>query len=150
MPDYTADESLVAPDGDAVFGSKIYSNNPDTPKLITHNAMTSWRFWWTAPPAGTGPLTVYVSAVDGNGGNGSAANDQDPYDDDTVSASFFFQESNAAVDNAAHAGCGVGGAATSVAAWWALVLLVGGLASRRALAWARWRKRPSSSNTAPR
>jgi hypothetical protein len=158
MPDYTADESLVAPDGDAVFGSKIYSTDPNNPKLIINNDATSWRFWWTAPKAGTGPLTVYVAGVDGNGGNGTVANDQDPYGDDTVSANFFLQESNAGVDNAAHAGCSVGGAgaaaAGSPAAWWCLVaLLFGrGLARRRALAFLRCPPNalPSSSNIAPR
>lgn len=154
-PDYTADQSVVAPDGDAVFGSKIYSSDPNNAKEIENNGATSWRFWWTAPKAGTGALTVYVAAVDGNGGAGNAANDQDPYGDDTVSANFFLQEANVAVDNAAHAGCSVAAtrAAAPAAAWWALVaLLVGrGLVRRRALALTRCRNvPPSSSSIAPR
>lgn len=154
MPDYTKDQTLVQPDTfDAVFGSKVYSADPNTPKLITGNGMTSWRFWWTAPKAGTGPLTVYVAAVDGNGGAGTVANDQDPYGDDTVSASFFLQESNASVDNQAHAGCGVGGgrAATTPASWLLLLFALGGLGWRRALTFARWRgQSQSSSNIARR
>lgn len=104
-PDYTVDQALVAPDGDAVFGAKVYSADPSMPKLITRNGATNWRFWWTAPKAGTGALTVYVAAVDGNGGAGTVANDQDPYNDDTVAASFFLQEANVPVHNAASAAC---------------------------------------------
>ncbi len=146
-PDPTSDESLVAPDGDAVFGSRIYSSDPATPKLITRNDMTAWRFWWTAPKAGTGPLTVYVAAVDGNGGSGSAANDQDPYSDDTVAASFSLQEAGAPVDNAAHAGCSSDGRAPSPAPPALLLLALAGLAAIGTLRWVRCRiRRPSSSS----
>jgi hypothetical protein len=105
MPDYTADQTLVAPDGDAIFGEKVYSTDPNMPKAVPKNGANSWTFYWTAPPAGTGPLTVYVAAVDGNGGAGSAANDQDPYGDDTVSASFFLREADVPVHNNASAAC---------------------------------------------
>src|SRR5262249_50500826 len=96
MPDYTRDATVVAPDGDAIFGEKIYGD-PANPKTVTDNGANAWRFYWTAPKAGTGPLTVYVAAVDGNGGAGTKDNDQDPYNDDTVSASFFLQEVNVPV-----------------------------------------------------
>jgi hypothetical protein len=107
MADVTRDEAVVAPDGDAVFGNRMFSSDPDAPKTVQRNGAASWRFFWTAPKAGTGPLTVYVAAVDGNGGAGTAANDQDPYDDDTVAANFYFQEANAAARSGAAAGCSV-------------------------------------------
>jgi hypothetical protein len=103
--DFTSDQALVAPDGDAVFDAKVYSADPNMPKLVTRNGADTWRFFWTAPKAGTGPLTVYVTAVDGDGGAGTVANDQDPYGDDTVSASFFLQEAGAPVHDRAAAGC---------------------------------------------
>jgi hypothetical protein len=103
--DFTRDQALVAPGGDAVFDAKVYSADPNMPKLVTRNGATGWHFFWTAPKAGTGPLTVYVSAVDGNGGAGTVANDQDPFDDDTVAANFFLQEANAPVHDRASAGC---------------------------------------------
>jgi len=132
MPDYTADQALVAPDNDAVFDAKIYSSDPNQPKLVTRNDATSWSFWWTAPKAGSGPLTVYVAAVDGNGGAGTVANDQDPYNDDTVSANFFLQESGAPVHNSASAGCSAGGGvAPRALGWLAAPLLLVGLALRR-------------------
>lgn len=106
-PDFTADQALIAPDGDAVFDAKVYSGDPMMPKLITRNGATDWRFFWTAPKAGSGALTVYVSAVDGNGGAGTAVDDQDPYGDDTVSASFFLQEASAPVHNSASASCSI-------------------------------------------
>jgi hypothetical protein len=31
--------------------------------------ITAWSFTWTAPPAGTGPVTLYACVVDGNGAN---------------------------------------------------------------------------------
>jgi hypothetical protein len=125
--DYTVDQTLVAPDGDAVFGSKIYSADPNMPKLVTNNDATAWRFWWTAPKAGSGALTVYVASVDGNGGAGTIANDQDPYDDDTVSANFFLQEASAPVKNSASAGCSAAPGASPAPAPWLLlpVLLLG-------------------------
>jgi MYXO-CTERM domain-containing protein len=129
--DFTADEALVAPDGDAVFDAKVYSADPNMPKLVMRNGADAWRFWWTAPKAGTGPLTVYVAAVDGNGGAGTVANDQDPYDDDTVTASFFLQEAGVPVKNSASAGCSVGSSASPASAWWLLVAALG-LLRRRA------------------
>ncbi|MDB4971087.1 MAG: hypothetical protein JWN44_6776 [Myxococcales bacterium] len=102
-----ADESFVAPGGDAVFSNRVRSPNPDTPKLLLRNGATRWHLWWTAPRAGTGPVTVYVAAVDGNGGDGTAAVDQDPYGDDTVQGNFYLQEAGDAVRNRASAGCAV-------------------------------------------
>jgi hypothetical protein len=124
--DYTADQALVAPGGDAVFGAKVYSADPNMPKLITRNGASAWRFFWTAPKAGTGPLTVYVAAVDGNGGAGTIANDQDPYGDDTVAANFFVQEANVPIRNYASATCALGRGAVAGAftSMWELVLLV--------------------------
>ena len=124
MPDFTADQALVAPDGDAVFDAKVYSADPSMPKLVTRNGADAWRFWWTAPKAGTGALTVYIAAVDGNGGAGTIANDQDPYGDDTVAANFFLQEAGAAVTNSASAGCSVAPVAATAAAPWPLLPLL--------------------------
>ena len=130
-PDYTSDQALVAPDGDAVFDGKVYSSDPSMPKLITRNDALSWRFFWTAPKAGTGALTVYVAAVDGNGGAGTAVNDQDPYNDDTVSANFFLQESGAPVHDTASAGCSVAAGGAARAPAWLLAAVVLALALRR-------------------
>ncbi|MCU1280573.1 MAG: hypothetical protein JWM53_4119, partial [bacterium] len=130
MADFTADQTLVAPDGDAVFHAKIYSSDPNMPKLIMRNGADSWHFWWTAPKAGTGPLTVYIAGVDGNGGAGTIVNDEDPYNDDTVAANFFLQEAGAPVHNAASAGCNVTRAGATHPAW-LLVIVVLLLARRR-------------------
>lgn len=138
MPDYTSDQTLVAPGGDAIFDAKVYLNtmDPNLAKTITSNGATSWSFYWTAPKAGTGALTVYVGAVDGNGGGGDAINDQDPYNDDTVSANFFLQESGAPVNRSASAGCavgsGAGGAPLALAVPLALFACGASLLRRRA------------------
>jgi MYXO-CTERM domain-containing protein len=119
MPDTTADQALVAPGGDAVFDSKVYasSTDPALSKTIVRNGAVEWKFYWTAPKANTGALTVYVAAVDGNGGAGTATNDQDPYNDDTVAANFFLQESGAPVHNSANAGCSIARADAPAPAW---------------------------------
>ena len=104
MPNPAGDEVVVAPDGDAVFANRQHSTT--TPKTIPKNDPVSWHLWWTAPQAGTGPVTLYVAAVDGNGGSGTAASDQDPYGDDTVRATIAIQERGAIVPAGAQAGCG--------------------------------------------
>jgi hypothetical protein len=121
-PTPEADQSVVAPDGDAVFANRARSSDPNRPKLILRNDPRSWDLWWTAPKAGSGPLTIYVAAVDGNGGDGSAANDQDPYGDDTVQANFFIQERNAPVGNRASAACSVAPHADASPGWMLLLL----------------------------
>ena len=69
---------------------------------------------------------MYVAAVDGNGGAGTTANDEDPYDDDTVSANFFLQEANVPVKNDAAAGCSLAPGAGAPSLFWlcATLLLV--------------------------
>ncbi len=60
----------------------------DDGTAITHNgahmAMTHWDFCWTAPSAGTGTLTAYITAVDGNGGTGGEAFPTDTIGDDVA------------------------------------------------------------------
>lgn len=36
-----------------------------------HSGMTTWDLCWTAPAAGVGVITAYVTEVDGNGGDGT-------------------------------------------------------------------------------
>jgi hypothetical protein len=145
-PDFTSDESLVAPDGDAIFSDRVYSADPNTPKLVERNGATKWHLYWTAPAAHTGPLTIYIAAVDGNGGSGTAANDQDPFGDDTVQANFFVQEAGAPAGSAASAGCGVAPAAAR-SRWLLVVLVFAALGARRSsLRWRsslRRRRRPT-------
>ncbi len=128
-----SEESIVAPAGDAVFGNRPV--DPNTPRLELRNGPTSWHVWWTAPNAGSGPVTIYVSAVDGNGGNGTPDVDQDPYGDDVVSASFFIQEAGAAVPTGAQASCAVV-ARPAARGRWPLGLAVAALA----LLWLRRRR----------
>ncbi len=105
-PNFTSDEVMVAPDGDAVFAQRQYSDA--SLQMVRRNDATDWHLWWTAPPAGAGALTIFVAAVDGNGGSGTVANDQDPYGDDTVQASFTIREGGAPAPPGTHAGCDVG------------------------------------------
>jgi len=130
------DEVIVAPDGDAVFARRQHSSAQ--PHVVLRNDPTSWHLWWTAPAAGTGAVTVYVAAVDGNGGDGTAKNDQDPYGDDTVQAQFTLREAGAAPPPGTSAGCDVSaGAATTPALWLPLVF---GFARR----WRLFRRRNGS------
>jgi hypothetical protein len=147
-PDFTVDQTLIAaPDGSAVFESKVYSSDPNLPKTVTRNGAADWKFYWIAPKAGTGALTVYVAAVDGNGGAGNAMNDQDPYNDDTVGANFFLQEAGTTVHNAASASCSISPARALVPSSRGVWLLFA-LLFVSARAWAR-RPRRSPRRAAP-
>jgi hypothetical protein len=97
------DETVLSPDNDAVFGNRTHQ--AANPRVVAPNDPTTWHLWWSAPAAGSGPVTIYVAAVDGNGGDGTAASDQDTIGDDTVQASFFIQEAGASVPVGATAGC---------------------------------------------
>ena len=139
QPDSSVDETIVAPDGDAVFAERQHP--AVNPGQVLRNDPTDWHLWWTAPPAGSGALTVYVAAVDGNGGSGTVDNDQDPYNDDTVQASFTLKEQGTASAPATTAGCAVPGPGASLDALFAVAAAL--LLSRRR-AWASASARRSS------
>jgi MYXO-CTERM domain-containing protein len=117
-----SDEVVVAPDGDAVFGNRTH--DPVMTKVVARNDPTTWHLWWTAPQSGTGPVTIYVAVVDGNGGSGTAESDQDPYGDDTVQASVFVRESGGQLPSGATAGCGVAPSSGAGSAWPLAALLL--------------------------
>jgi MYXO-CTERM domain-containing protein len=101
-PNANVDEVVVAPGGDAVFANQPHSTT--TTYEVLHNDPTSWHLWWTAPGP-SGPLTLYAAAVDGNGGAGTVADDQDPYGDDTVGLSVSLKQAGSSTQLGAHAGC---------------------------------------------
>ena len=130
MPDNTLDEITVAPDGDAVFGNRQHSSTAGMTKTVVRNGPLRWHLWWTAPKAGTGPLTLYVAGVDGNGGAGTTLDDQDPLGDDTVQAAVPIREAGGTGQISPAAGCAVaqargGGEGTTVVV--VLVVAVVGL-----------------------
>jgi hypothetical protein len=43
---------------------------------------TSWSFRWTAPERRSGPITIYIGAVDGNAANATTGTLTDPWGDD--------------------------------------------------------------------
>lgn len=112
-PDPANDEILVAPDGDAVFANRAHSTASGQSQVVVRNDPTRWHLWWTAPQAGSGPVTLYVAAVDGNGGSGQADNDQDPYGDDTVDAQIFIPEAGNPAPPGVSAGCALSGRAAA-------------------------------------
>ena len=105
--DLNADEVAIAPGGDAVFANHAHSVS--MPYQHARNDEVTWHFWWTAPAPGRGPLTVHVAAVDGNGGSGTASNDQDPYGDDTVHAAITIDQRDAQGGLEGSAGCAIAG-----------------------------------------
>jgi hypothetical protein len=68
-----------------VIGADAYILKDGTAAIYSgvHSGTTSWDVCWTAPASGAGTLTAYVTAVDGNGGSGSAF-PNDPYGDDVA------------------------------------------------------------------
>lgn len=73
----------------------LYSGYPAT--IVTTGTkpnVTEWKFTWTAPAAGSGPVTMYVAGVDGNGANsGGGKTLTDPLNDDVFVANVAFAES---------------------------------------------------------
>lgn len=72
----------------------------------------SWSFTWTAPPAGTGPVTMYLGLVDGNGADSPPTQTlTDPLGDDVVMASLVLSDGSTASLE------GRGGASSDSPAW---------------------------------
>ncbi len=94
-----------------------------------HHARTSWDFCWTAPAAGVGLLTVYLSVVDGNGGRGTMAFPADTVGDDVTSGAVPLPELGAAPPDTQSGGCAVADQDGGVVL--ALVIIVLGYACRR-------------------
>jgi hypothetical protein len=128
-PSPSSDETVVGPDGDVVFANRPH--DPASPKTVLRNGATTWHLWWTAPPAGSGPATFYVAVVDGDGAAGTAGDDQDPINDDTVQASVPVQEAGGAPPANASAGCSLGARGLPPAAGGVVVALVAALWLRR-------------------
>lgn len=76
------------------------------------NGATRWRFYWTAPTAGTGPVTFHAGVVDGNGGHGIMEIPQDIDGDDAVEAHVTVGEVGNPPINAS-TGCAASGRARS-------------------------------------
>ena len=73
-----------------------------------HHGQTKWDLCWTAPGAGTGVITAYLSAVDGNGGNGTDAYYADTINDDVASGAVPIGEAGGAPPMQS-GGCSAGG-----------------------------------------
>jgi hypothetical protein len=86
-------ETYVLAAGDAVVHSGY------------HHGLDAWGFCWTAPPAGSGPLTLFAAVVDGNGGSGTADNPSDTTGDDVASGSVPLAERGGVVPEAQSGGC---------------------------------------------
>ena len=96
-----------------------------------HHGRIRWTLCWIAPPAGTGPLTAYVSAVDGNGGDGTPDNPNDMTGDDVFTGAVPMLERGGDLPDPTFGGCSAGGASTGAGALAVLALLVIGVRRRR-------------------
>jgi hypothetical protein len=70
-----------------------------------HHGLTSWTFCWTAPDTGTGPVTIYVAAVDGNGGEATTDVPDDTVGDDVVTGALPLLEEGGAPPPPQTGGC---------------------------------------------
>jgi Synergist-CTERM protein sorting domain-containing protein len=102
---------------------------------VTHNGLhhgqLAWNFCWTAPAAGAGLLTAYLSVVDGNGGLGTEAFPYDVVNDDVMSGAVPIVEAGAPPPFGDSGGCAAAGHDGSVL----LVLLALPLVVRRRRTW---------------
>ncbi len=103
---------------------------------VTHagaaSDQTYWDLCWTAPDRGTGPLVTYVTAVDGGGGDGTAAFADDTINDDTFQGQLPLAERGGRSARVQTGGCSAAHAGSSLAAIAVLVLLA---ALTRRLRW---------------
>jgi hypothetical protein len=73
-----------------------------------HASVTSWDLCWTAPAAGTGTITAFLSAVDGNGGDGTQDFTANTTGDDVATGQVPLAEAGAPA-SAQTGGCAAGG-----------------------------------------
>ncbi len=92
-----------------------------------HHGRTAWDFCWTAPKAGTGPVTVWIAAVDGNAGDGTANFPNNTTGDDVFAGSVPLIEKGGMQPIPEGGGCSAGGAASLGAA----LLVLAAIALRR-------------------
>ncbi|MBI2896515.1 MAG: hypothetical protein HYY06_23355 [Deltaproteobacteria bacterium] len=92
------------------------------------SSQAAWTFDWIAPPAGSGSVTLYLAAVDGDGAAGSGS---DLYRDDVAVASLALSEAGSSGPNVRPtatfeaSGCRTaGGSGASFAPVWLLVALL--------------------------
>lgn len=94
-----------------------------------HHGQVAWDLCWTAPPAGTGPLTAYLAIVDGDGGsgpphNGSMSWPADTINDDVTSGAVPLGESGGAPPPSQAGGCNAGGGEVGIFVAFALLVLI--------------------------
>jgi hypothetical protein len=88
-----------------------------------HHGVGRWDLCWTAPGSGTGPVSIYVAAVDGGGGDGTMANPNDNINDDVFSAVLPLGERGGAAPPGEGGGCAAGGDSRGAGLAAALLLL---------------------------
>jgi uncharacterized protein (TIGR03382 family) len=91
-----------------------------------HDAQVAWDVCWTAPPAGTGTVTAFVAAVDGNGGDGTINFPNDTIGDDVAAGQVPIAEAGATAVQTQGGGCNAGGDAGAI-----IAVAVAWLARRR-------------------
>ena len=95
---------------------------------------TAWDLCWTAPGAGASTITAYITAVDGNGGDGTANFPNDPTGDDVASGSVAFAEMGAPILSTQTGGCDAGDASGGDAGLVVAIAIALVVARRRRLA----------------
>jgi hypothetical protein len=113
-------DAYVLGDGSAVASAGVGSH-----------ARTSWEFCWVAPKAGRGPLTLYVGAVDGNGGDGTFDNPSDTEGDDVFVAALPLDERAGGGVATENGSCAIAAGGGRAPGWPALLLVVAALVGVR-------------------
>ena len=74
-------------------GTVALENNRVVGSNSEISGATRWKFYWTAPERGVGPVTIYLAAVDGNGAEDREVSRQDHLGDDVYVARLTVGES---------------------------------------------------------
>ena len=95
-----------------------------------HMGQVTWDLCWTSPDAGTRTITAYVTAVDGNGGDGTIDFPNDTAGDDVAAGAVPLPEAGAPAPDPQTGGC----SATDAGGGLLVIAILLALRARRALA----------------
>jgi hypothetical protein len=93
------------PDADA----RVLKDGTAVTHTGAHMGQTSWDLCWTAPESGVRTIIAYVTAVDGNGGDGTASFPNDTTGDDVAAGAVPLPEAGAPAPDPNTGGCAAGG-----------------------------------------
>jgi uncharacterized protein (TIGR03382 family) len=118
-----ADQCTTTPPADPTV--RVLNDGTAVTHRGLHYGVTQWDFCWTAPQAGSGPITAYIAAVDGNGGDGTTNFPNDTSGDDVAAGAVPIPEAGANQFTQT-GGCNAGGDGAAIGVVLAIAVMIAG------------------------